>query len=133
MFLATLSDQEKMIFLELAHYIMTCDGETSDEELEMFQSYVYECQLKDYKIQNISFDELINSIKSSRKKKLRIIIIELMGIIMSDHKYDLSEDNHMQKIAQVWDFSEAQMRRMRRWTQDMTDVVHDGQRLIDGE
>lgn len=133
MFLGALSDQEKKTFLELAHYIMTCDGETSDEEAEMFQSYIHECQLKDYKIQNISFDELINNIKNSPKKKLRIIIIELMGIIMSDHKYDLSEENHMQKISQVWDFSDAQMRRMRRWTQDMTDVVHDGQRLIDGK
>lgn len=130
MFLSSLNIEEKKNFLELADHIIKCDEKANAEETETFDSYKHECDLIDYEIRDKSFNDVINEMKGLKKEKLRIIILELMLIILSDDNYVQEEKDHMDRIAKAWDFTESQMRRFERWARDFIDVVEDGYKLI---
>jgi uncharacterized tellurite resistance protein B-like protein len=132
MFLSALNIKEKKDFLELAYHAVASSGEVKKEELEIFESYAYECELPDYQVEGRSVEEIIKKLKKSSKKKLRIIIIELWGVILADEEMAKSEEEFMKHLCHEWDFTDAQYRRMQRWSQDLIDVFSEGYRIVEG-
>ncbi len=131
MFLSALKADEKEAFLELAHHLMVADGEVHDEEREVFESYLYECELPGYKVQQQGIKNITEKLKDSDKKTQKIILVELWGMILADTKVGDQEKDFMDSLAREWGFNESQNRRMRRWAKDFTDIIGDGYRLIE--
>ena len=78
MYLNLLNEQEKKDFLELAYHLMGSDGLHQEEEMQVFESYKYECNMLTYKIskQN-NLEDIIAHLKNSSSKIKKIILIRL--------------------------------------------------------
>lgn len=132
MFLVELNEHERKIFLELAYHAMSSDGQIQSEEQEVFQSYAYECEMPEYRTENVELPALIASAKNFTKRKRRILMLELWGMILADDQIEESEAQWMDQISQEMGFNSAQGRRIRRWAKDFLDIIGDGYRLIEG-
>lgn len=133
MFLVELNERERKTFLELAYHAMSSDGEIAVEEEEVFRSYAYECEMPEYQFQGTEIATLTTSTKAYTKRKRRIMLIELWGIILSDGEIGEKEAEWMEKVAKDMELSSGQSRRIRRWAQDFVDIIGDGYRLLEGE
>jgi uncharacterized tellurite resistance protein B-like protein len=132
MFLAALNTQERKMFLELAHHAIASDGVFHEDQIEMYKSYEYECEMPGYELQNISTIEISKKLAGSTKKKKRIMIMELWGIIAADDEIHEKEEEFMAELNNLLDFSQAQGRKMKRWSLDFVDLIEDGYRIIEG-
>ena len=56
MFLNRLNENEKMAFLELAHYVAISDGEIANEEKKIIKLYAKEMDIKDIEFNEKEFD-----------------------------------------------------------------------------
>lgn len=93
MYLGTLNNEEKELFLGLAFHLACADGDYSEEEREMMQAYCHEMQVVfDQSKVLKSIDQILNAIKQTCGNKVRkIIIFEVIGLVMADGKYDEAE------------------------------------------
>ncbi len=93
MYLSLLSEKEKKLFLGLAYKLSSIDGEFSEEEKIMIDSYCMEMHIKHEKeIQNMSLHNIIKDLSNIKDLKIKkIIVFEAIGLAMSDRKYDEEE------------------------------------------
>jgi hypothetical protein len=131
MYLNELSIGEKKNFLELAHYAMGLNGEFKDEEQEIFQSFVYECDLPSYSLdKQEKIDTVIKVLAKSEAKNKRIVLIELFGILLADGEVCDAESKYMDKVSLAFDFQDYELKKIQRWVEAMNDLVKDGYSLI---
>lgn len=93
MYLAQLTESQKHLFLGLAYHIASADGDYSDDEKLMMESYCAEMNIA-FDPNNLSTqpDEIIAKIKAECGERARkIMIFELIGLAMVDHNYDDAE------------------------------------------
>ena len=85
MFLNRLEKEEKIAFLELAHYVARSDNDFSDKEKNVINIYCTEMQISDVDFDKSSFNLglTLSKIKSSQSQK--IILLEIMALIYSDN------------------------------------------------
>ena len=100
MYLALLKQNEKENFLKLAVTLSASDGNFSEEEHFMISQYCDEMGIDNNIPTNIEkdliFDEIANNSSLQNKK---IIIFELLGLAMSDKKYDKTEEELILTLA----------------------------------
>jgi uncharacterized tellurite resistance protein B-like protein len=125
-----LDDKERRCFLGLAHKAIRADERVSEAEEEIFESYKAECGMTDFVPENDSVDDIVAQLKELPIEKLRIIIIELYGILLADDSLADSEARFVQEIAHQLNIRDVELRRMKRWSLDFINVVEDGYRLI---
>jgi uncharacterized tellurite resistance protein B-like protein len=77
--------EEKKNFLELVYKIANCDGEFSDDEEELVNSYKMELGISDIP-DTKSIDELIALFADKAIQLKKIVFFELYGMIMADGK-----------------------------------------------
>lgn len=108
MYLSLLNPEEKNLFLELAVTIAAADGDFSSDEKIMVQAYCNEMQISyDEEIKPHALDELLFALqeKSSERTK-KIIVFELIGLAMSDKKYDESEKDIILKLQKEFNLTQ---------------------------
>lgn len=104
MYLAQLTENQKQLFLGLAYCIASADGNYSDDEKRIMESYCAEMNIAaDLNNLLTNPDEIIAQIKADCGKVARkIIIFELIGLAMVDSNYDDAErtiiDTAMDKL-----------------------------------
>ena len=130
MFLNLLNEKEGKKFLELATIAMNVDGDVEEQEKNVFATYRFELGLRDYKIQNKEYKNIIMDLKGSRKRVLRAIIIELAGMMDADEEIEKVEETWLLKLGADLDFRDSEMRKMIRWTQDFNDLLAEGYMYI---
>ena len=130
MFLTMLNDKERKNFLELAHIAMNLSDDEKKAEAAVVHSFRREMELDDYKIANKSLDDLVTAFNSSTKKAKRVVIIELAGVLDADEEIDNKEESWINKLGIDLGFSEAELRKLIRWTQDFNDLLQEGYRYI---
>ena len=130
MFLGLLNEKEGKNFLELATMAMKADGEVEEKEKNVFSTYRFELGLENYTIQNKEYDTVVMELKSSRKKVLRTIIIELAGMMDADDEIEQVEESWLLKLGADFDFRDSEMKKMIRWTQDFNDLLTEGYMYI---
>lgn len=103
MYLSLLREDEKNLFLELAYEVSNIDGDFGEAEKIMIDSYCEEMKI----VNNIDFDykshaEEIekNIIENCGMRTKKIIIFEIVGLAMSDGKYDVEEKEYISKLAE---------------------------------
>ncbi|WP_312060804.1 hypothetical protein [Anaerotignum sp.] len=102
MYLSLLSKNEKELFLNLAYEFSLIDGDYGIEEQQMIESYCNEMQISSTNLKQSnslsSVTDVIAQESSIRNKK--IIIFEIIGLAMSDGKYDDKEKDYIYELIQ---------------------------------
>ncbi|MDY6232139.1 hypothetical protein [Peptostreptococcus porci] len=93
MYLALLTEREKIVFLGMAYNIATIDGDYSDAEKAMINGYCHELQCQfDENTMIKPMESLIQAIKvNSSEKTKKIFVFELIGLSLADVNYGSDE------------------------------------------
>lgn len=130
MYLEMLTETERKIFLDLAYQAMECDGEISQEEVEIIASYEVECRLPGYKRTQRTEKECIKLLKKSEMSHRRIVLLELTGIWSADNVWKDAELAMMDRVAAGLGIPAAVASRIRRWSREFREIIADGFRLF---
>lgn len=103
MYLGMLSCEEKDLFIQLAINIASVDGDYSDVEKTMINSYCLEMGVNNSVEKNksiLSIIERFNIISTEQIK--RIVLFEAIGLALSDRNYDKKEEETIIDIAKTF-------------------------------
>ena len=129
MFLSNLSIKEQYFFLELADKLIHLDGESRVSEQALFSSYITEMGLtKDYEIQGIDTETILNSITTSQIQK--IIYIELLALCNIDLDFNIKEKEFMRQIAVGFNLPHAFIINCELWIKEINNCYKKGYSLI---
>ena len=108
MYLTLLNEKQKEFFLGLAYNISNIDGDFSNDEQDMIESYCKEMNIEySDSIAKQKIDFLLSNITSIfDEKAIKIILFELIGLAMVDNNFDTSERNFLNKIISLYPIDE---------------------------
>lgn len=93
MFLNTLSNEEKIMFLDMAIHASQVNGLVEESERSILEQYCKEMNLKPYeKTELHSVNEIISFFSSSSEVSKRVAVLELLGLGYIDGIYDETEN-----------------------------------------
>lgn len=93
MFLSLLNTNQKKLFLSFAYDLAASDGDFSENERMAIKSYAMELAME-IKIEDVDkdLDHVVMAInKQCGVREKKIIVFEIIGLAMSDYKYDDGE------------------------------------------
>ena len=102
MYLSRLDHEQKELFLDLCIHASMSDNDFSDEEKAIIFQYCAEMQLPDIRYEaNHSTDEVIEElVKISSPDELRIILMEITALVISDNACNQHEQRFMDKLVE---------------------------------
>ena len=105
MFLNRLEKEEKIAFLELAHYVARSDSNFSISEEDIINNYCFEMQIENIDFDKSNFDlyNTLGKIKGARSQK--IVLLEIMALIYSDNFLHEEERKVLEKILEEFNLS----------------------------
>ena len=98
MFLNRLEKEEKIAFLELAHYVARSDNDFSLSQKDIINNYCIEMQIEDISFNVKEFDIYNTLGKITNKKSQKIVLLEIMALIYSDNFLHEEERHVLEKI-----------------------------------
>ncbi|MBP7025618.1 MAG: hypothetical protein KBE24_11415 [Fusobacteriaceae bacterium] len=130
MFLNRLEKEEKIAFLELAHYVARSDNDFSDKEKNVINIYCTEMQISDVDFDKSSFNLglTLSKIKSSQSQK--IILLEIMALIYSDNILHQSEEIILQDIINKFQLDSKLIPIYAEWSKAILALSIQGEALI---
>ena len=130
MFLNRLEKEEKIAFLELAHYVARSDNDFSDREKNVINIYCTEMQISDVDFDKSSFNLglTLSKIKSSQSQK--IILLEIMALIYSDNILHQSEEIILQDIINKFQLDSKLIPIYAEWSKAILALSIQGEALI---
>lgn len=131
MFLMKLRNHEKFSFLRLAHYLAQVDGSYGEKEREIILEYCTEMGIDDldfFDIKSFSLDEVLNSFKSQKSKK--IVVLELMILIYIDNDIHVNEKELIEKIKEKFSLSDIDIEKYTLWGKSITKHYEEAKNLI---
>ena len=99
MFLKDLMQGEKFAFYSLAKYLVSVDGEYSDEEQVLMNGFLQEMELNESQISHIKPEGAIEMLTFSSPSTRRKIYIELIGVTLCDEYLHDDEKKYLDRIA----------------------------------
>lgn len=132
MYLSVLTKDERKDFLNLAKHSMGLNGQFKDEEMEMYHSFVHECELHGYqaKTEEDHVQKSITAFSSKECTTKRAVLIELFGILLADEEICDAERKFMDKLTIAFDFAEYEVKKIERWVLSMNDLVREGYKMV---
>lgn len=113
MFLNSLNDKQKKLFLTLAIKAADISGGISFEEKNMLKLFAMEMNIEPRYSTEDDLDDVINELfNCSTVKELQIVLFEILGIMYSDSEYDAQERQFVDRIAERFEIGSEKMRRM---------------------
>ncbi|TKB48447.1 hypothetical protein FCL40_12105 [Ferrimonas sediminicola] len=133
MFLNLLPKKERQYFLNLARYAMGLNGECKSEELEIYHSFVHECDLHGYqaKTGNKPVAESIDALAAGEIGQRKAVMIELCGILLADSAICANERAFIDRLTEAFGLEAFEVRRIERWVAAMNDLVAEGYRMVE--
>ena len=130
MFLNRLEKEEKIAFLELAHYVARSDNDFSDKEKNVINIYCTEMQISDVDFDKSSFNLglTLSKIKSSQSQK--IILLEIMALIYCDNILHQSEEIILQDIINKFQLDSKLIPIYAEWSKAILALSIQGEALI---
>lgn len=101
MYLSTLSNEEKALFLGLAYDLATIDGDYSEAEQITINGYCQEMQIVFDKSKMVkAIDNIVETLcKQASDRVKRIVVFEAIGLAMADNNYDDKEREVIYQMA----------------------------------
>ena len=97
MFLNSMSNEEKTLFLELAYKLANIDGDYAEEEEEIINSYKAELGIFDIGDTG-SIDDIIDFFATRNETVKKIVLFELYGMICADNQIVDAEKVFFEKL-----------------------------------
>lgn len=100
MYLNKLSTEQKELFLDLCIHASMANNEFHEKEKKYIRQYCEEMQLKNVRYTAANEFEAATEqlIKISSETELKIVILELTALLLSDNEYDEMEKQFMEKM-----------------------------------
>lgn len=102
MYLNFLTEEEKFNFMKMAYLVVNIDGDFAQEEKNLINQYEQEMDLeiilKNDEIESLDVDHVIESFDSSNHQDKKIILTELLGLVLSDEKFEAREKEFVDKF-----------------------------------
>lgn len=108
MYLSNLNENLKKLFLNFGYLIAKADGEFSESEKNLLDSYSTELQMEcNIETLTLGIDDILKEIKeNANETEFKIIIFEAIGIAMSDGDYSEPEKEIIKKAQSEFGLSE---------------------------
>lgn len=108
MFLSQLKEENKELFLKLCVHAAMANDEFADEERNTIQLYCTEMELPMHIPEiNADLDELLAVInKFANETEKKIIVVEILGLLKSDDKFDEKEHVFFDKVKESLSLSD---------------------------
>ena len=105
MFLNRLEKEEKIVFLELAHYVARSDNDFSLSQKDIINNYCIEMQIENIEF-NVNKFDIYNTLgKITNKKSQKIVLLEIMALIYSDNFLHEEERKVLEKILEEFNLN----------------------------
>ena len=109
MFLNQLMENEKKYFLDLVYYIANIDGTYSDSERKLYIQYCNEMNISyEPSAKKNDFDEVVLFLENSSIRVIRMVFIEIVGLILADHKLVEKESDFITRFTSKFSISETE-------------------------
>ena len=131
MFLSRLNKREKKVFLQLAHYIASVDGEYSAEEELGIYRFCQEMKISDIEFDPENFDSNISLKEIKNKKSQKIVILELLALIYSDNKYKSKEKQVIIGFFKTFNLNPYLFIIYTEWAKNAISLVKQGEALLE--
>lgn len=132
MFLTELTLNDRKDFLDLAYFAMGINGEYKEDEKQIFDAFIHECELSEYEPENQDNIKIkIKKLSKKSSKVKRIVLIELMGILLADGEICDAEAEFLDTLGSKFEFESYEVKRVQRWVENMNDLVSEGYRMIE--
>jgi len=130
MFLGFLQEKEKVAFLQLAHHIARSDGDFSDKQKEIIDTYCYEMNIDDIKYieGNFDLDSILKSI--SNKESQKIFLLEIMALVYSDNILHEEEEKILNRMINIFGLDKNTAMLYGEWTKIMLALAEQGKLLL---
>lgn len=130
MFLFKLNDEEKLVFLELAHYVARSDGNFSEKEEFIINQYCAEMQIGNIKFDKESFDidKSLSEINSNESQK--IFLLEIMVLMHCDNYLHCEEKKVLDVMVERFNISPSLNIIYEEWAKSIVALYVQGQALI---
>ncbi|MCR4649047.1 MAG: hypothetical protein K5776_08215 [Lachnospiraceae bacterium] len=122
MYLSKLNSNEKQVFINLAAIVAEANGIVSETETYMLDMYCAEMQF-DGTIEDKTFEENIEALAGSSAEAKNIIVFELIGLCLSDDKYDTEERENIKELAGELGITEDKLAVFEKDLSDYTSLV----------
>ncbi len=104
MFLRTLNNEQKELFLDLALAAATANDVLEDAEKTLLAAYADEMSIDVNKASQMPVEEICRKLKTiSNSKELNQISFEIVGMMISDNEYDDAEKAFISKMAEIFE------------------------------
>ena len=102
MYLNKLNNEQKDLFLDFCVHASMANNSFAEEEKLTIDQYCVEMQIAEPRYEaNFTLDEAIEKLLAiSTKEELRIILLEITALIISDNEYDEMEQEFMNEFLQ---------------------------------
>lgn len=124
MFLKELNKDEANAFLNLVSIFARIDNEFAKEEKALLDEYKEELGLVDSGINEMVYEDIIESLKSSTDRARRIIYFELVGLALVDGEYEEKEVDFLEKIAAEFNIPRSKRIAIANYFYNFTDVYN---------
>lgn len=124
MFLKELNKDEANAFFNLVSIFARIDNEFAKEEKVLLDEYKEELGLVDSEINEMVYEDIIESLKSSSDRAKRIIYFELVGLALVDGEYEEEEVDFLEKIAAEFSIPRAKRIAIANYFYNFTDVYN---------
>lgn len=113
MFLRSLSNDQKELFLNLAFAAASANAVIEDSEKLLLAAYADEMSIDINKASMMQVDEICRKLKDiSNSKELNQISFEIIGMMMSDNEYDDDEKAYISKVAEIFGIPQSRIDEM---------------------
>lgn len=131
MFLNSLNNKQKSLFIELAIKASESNGIVALEEKNMLKAFAVEMGITPIYQTNRDLDSITHDIiTNSSEKELRIIVFETLGIIVSDTVFDDKEKEFINYIIRKFNVDSCLVDKMVKLLFDYAKVCQDIEKII---
>ncbi len=119
MFLRSLNNDQKTLFLGLAYHSANANGVVDAAEKKLIKSFSEELGISEEDYCKLGFEDICNKlVEISNRKELIEISFEILGLMMGDTAYDSAEKAFVIKLFDCFGLSEALLSEMEECLQE---------------
>lgn len=132
MYLTNLSSKQKELFFDICLSLSKADNDFTEEEKRVIETLCDEMNIEPkYETEKSSSDSLCEISAISNKREKRIIIIELLGIVMSDKKIAPEEETFMNNVLDTFQIERSELKDAACLVNELYDIYEKFAKFLD--